>query len=174
MTQLSTTMNPRQPGTLPSNTIHNPKNDGHCIAVTTRGVKQTIDPPMPSVVDVEIGKEDDVVEVREESENATEKEAEISQKVVPIPRPPPPFPQKLVKKTEDGKYRRFITMLKQLSINVPLINALEQMPGVESGTEVQIEERVDVEALAAFMMNFDSDGIEEYNELVAALDRCEY
>ncbi len=57
------------------------------------------------------------------------KEADISQKVVPIPRPPPPFPQRLVKKTEDGKYRRFITMLKQLSINVPLIEALEQMPG---------------------------------------------
>ena len=34
-----------------------------------------------------------------------------------------------MKKTEDGKYRRFITMLKQLSINVPLVEALEQMPG---------------------------------------------
>ena len=33
-----------------------------------------------------------------------------------------------MKKTEDGKYRRFITMLKHLSINVPLVGALEQMP----------------------------------------------
>ncbi|KAK4708643.1 hypothetical protein R3W88_029568 [Solanum pinnatisectum] len=47
----------------------------------------------------------------------------------PMPRPPPPFPQRLVKKNEEGKYRRFITMLKQFSINVPLIEALEQMPG---------------------------------------------
>ena len=46
-----------------------------------------------------------------------------------MPRPPPPFPQRLLKKTEDGKYRHFITMLKQLSINVPLVEALEQMPG---------------------------------------------
>ena len=46
-----------------------------------------------------------------------------------MPRPPPPFPQRLVKKSEDGKYRRFITMLKQLSINVPLVEALEQMLG---------------------------------------------
>ena len=129
MTQLSSAVNPRQPGTLPSNTIQNPKNDDHCIAVTTQGGKQTIDPHMLSVVDVEIRKEDDVTEVREESENATEKEAEIPQKVVPLPRPPLPFPQRLVKKTEDGKYRRFITMLKQLSINVPLIEALEQMLG---------------------------------------------
>ena len=44
-----------------------------------------------------------------------------------MPRPPPPFPQRLVKKNEDGKYRCFITMLKQLSINVPLVEAREQM-----------------------------------------------
>ena len=43
--------------------------------------------------------------------------------------PPPPFPQRLVKKTEDGKYQHFITKLKQISINVPLVEALEQMPG---------------------------------------------
>ena len=46
-----------------------------------------------------------------------------------MPRPPPPFPQRLVKKSEDGKYRHFITMPKKLSINVTLIEALEQMPG---------------------------------------------
>ena len=50
-------------------------------------------------------------------------------KVIPMPRPPPPFLQRLVKKTEDGKYQRFIRMLKKLSINVPLVEALEQMPG---------------------------------------------
>jgi len=129
MTQLSTTVNPRQPVTLPSNTILNPKNDRHCMEVTTRGGKQTIDPPIPSGMEIETSKDDDVVEVSGESENAMEKEAEITQKVVPIPRPPSPFPQRLVKKTEEGKYRRFISMLKQLSINVPLIEALEQMHG---------------------------------------------
>ena len=46
-----------------------------------------------------------------------------------MPTPPPPFPQRLLIKTEDGKYRRFITMLKQLSIKVPLVEALEQRPG---------------------------------------------
>ena len=46
-----------------------------------------------------------------------------------MPRPPPPFPQRLVKKTEDGKYRHFITMLKKLSINDSLIKDLEKIPG---------------------------------------------
>ena len=53
----------------------------------------------------------------------------MPQKVTSMPRPPPPFPQRLVKKIEDGKYQCFITMLKQLSINISLVEALEQMPG---------------------------------------------
>ena len=69
-----------------------------------------------------------MVEGSGEAENSTGKDAKFPIKVIPMPRPPP-FPERLVKKTEDGKYRRFITMLKQLSINVPLVEALEQMPG---------------------------------------------
>ena len=34
-----------------------------------------------------------------------------------------------MKKTEDCNFQHFITMLKELSINVPLVEALEQMPG---------------------------------------------
>lgn len=44
---------------------------------------------------------------------------------------------------------------------------------VESVPEVQIEERLRVEALAAVHMNFNSDGIEEYDSLVGALERNE-
>ena len=43
LAQLSATVNTRQPGTFPSNTIRNLKNDGHCMEITTRGGKQTID-----------------------------------------------------------------------------------------------------------------------------------
>ena len=38
-------------------------------------------------------------------------------------------------------------------------------------SETRIEERLGVEALAAVIMNFDNDCIEEYGSLVAALDR---
>ncbi|XP_049368385.1 uncharacterized protein LOC125833281 [Solanum verrucosum] len=54
----------------------------------------------------------DKIEVTKETKNTTEKEAEIAQKLVPMPRPPPPFPQRLVQKAEEGKYQ-----------------ALKQMPG---------------------------------------------
>ena len=36
--QLSAIVNTRQPGTLPGNTVQNPKNDAHCMEITTWGV----------------------------------------------------------------------------------------------------------------------------------------
>ena len=48
MAQLSATVNTWQPGTLHSKTVQNSKNDGHSMEITTRGGRQTIDPPMPS------------------------------------------------------------------------------------------------------------------------------
>ncbi|KAL5579437.1 hypothetical protein UlMin_011879 [Ulmus minor] len=43
-------------------------------------------------------------------------------------RPPPPFPQRFQKQQQDQKFRRFLDVLKQLHINIPLVEALEQMP----------------------------------------------
>ena len=107
MIQLSATVNTRQSGTLPSNTVQNPKNDAHCMTITTRGGKQTIDPPMPSNEE-NVRKDDDkVVKGSVEGEESNGKDAEVPMKVILMPRPPPPFPQRLVKNTEDGKYRRF-------------------------------------------------------------------
>ncbi|KAL5541723.1 hypothetical protein UlMin_009433 [Ulmus minor] len=43
-------------------------------------------------------------------------------------RPPPPFPQQFQKQQQDQQFRRFLDVLKQLHINIPLVEALEQMP----------------------------------------------
>ncbi|XP_061338600.1 uncharacterized protein LOC133285404 [Gastrolobium bilobum] len=40
----------------------------------------------------------------------------------------PPFPQRLKKQHEDRQFSKFLDLLKQLHINVPLVEALEQMP----------------------------------------------
>ena len=39
MAHFSSTLNSRQPAILPINIVQNPKNDGHCMAVTTLGGK---------------------------------------------------------------------------------------------------------------------------------------
>ena len=67
---------------------------------------------MLSLVEDEVRKYDEVVETSGELVDKAVKEAEVPQKVIRIPRPPPPFPKRLVKKTEDGKYQHFITMMK--------------------------------------------------------------
>lgn len=46
-----------------------------------------------------------------------------------LPKPPPLFPQRLKKKTDDMKFSKFMAMLKQMTVNVPLVEALEQMLG---------------------------------------------
>lgn len=69
----------------------------------------------------------DVVETSQELGDVVTKEAESYQKVVPMPQLPPQFPKRLVKKMENGKYRCFFSMLKQLSINVLFIETLKQI-----------------------------------------------
>ena len=91
MALLSATENTRQPSTLPSNTVKNPKNDAHCMSITTRGDKQTIDPPMPSNEEKVRKDNDKMVEGCGEAEDSTGKDAEVPIKVIPMPRPPPPF-----------------------------------------------------------------------------------
>ncbi|XP_070050705.1 uncharacterized protein [Nicotiana tomentosiformis] len=46
-----------------------------------------------------------------------------------LPRPPPPYPERLAKQNNENQFKKFIDMMKSLSINVPLVKALEQMPG---------------------------------------------
>ncbi|XP_070004530.1 uncharacterized protein [Nicotiana sylvestris] len=45
-----------------------------------------------------------------------------------MPRPPPPYPQRLAKKNGENQFKKFIDKMKSPSINVPLVEALEQMP----------------------------------------------
>ena len=98
LAQLSATVNTRQLGTLPRNTFRNPKNYGHCMAITTRGGKQTIDPPMSSNEKKVIKDNDKVVEVSGEVEDNTGKDAEVPKKVTTIPTPPPPLSSKISEK----------------------------------------------------------------------------
>ncbi|KAK8694721.1 hypothetical protein V6N13_072267 [Hibiscus sabdariffa] len=43
-------------------------------------------------------------------------------------RPPPPLPQRLKKLKQDYQFKKFFDILKQVHINLPLVEALQQMP----------------------------------------------
>ncbi|XP_070052717.1 uncharacterized protein [Nicotiana tomentosiformis] len=44
-----------------------------------------------------------------------------------LPKPPPPYPQRLAKQNDENQFKMFIQMMNSLSINVPLVEALEQI-----------------------------------------------
>ncbi|XP_075100380.1 uncharacterized protein LOC142176457 [Nicotiana tabacum] len=63
-----------------------------------------------------------VVEAKEVPEELNVEE--VNQK-----RPPPPFPQRRVRKVDDSKLERFYDILKQLSINIPFVEAFQEISG---------------------------------------------
>lgn len=53
----------------------------------------------------------------------------VPKAMAPLPRPNPPYPQQLEKQKKDHQFKKFIDMMKSLTINVSLVEALEKMQG---------------------------------------------
>ncbi|XP_070019957.1 uncharacterized protein [Nicotiana sylvestris] len=106
--RLSREQNPKQKGTLPSDIIANPKGSGgsptsHCMAITTWSGK------------ILQGENEQRVEV-EDSEQEVELPVVVEAKKVP-------------KEVDDSKLVKFYDILKQLSVNIPFVEAFQDMPG---------------------------------------------
>ncbi|XP_070014357.1 uncharacterized protein [Nicotiana sylvestris] len=85
-------------------------------------------------VEVRIDIHDNDVEIQDDVNPSREHVIDISKMVVPkakapLTRPPLPYPQRLTKQKNENQFKKFIEMMKNLSINVPSVEALEQMPG---------------------------------------------
>ncbi|KAL5563684.1 hypothetical protein UlMin_033431 [Ulmus minor] len=139
--QLATALSSRPSGALPSNT-ESPQRDGneHAKAITLRS-GNTVEVPEArkraqkesDLVQEEVitEQEKNQQENREVENSAEKSDADVS--VVPQQthqqlRPPPPFPQRFQKQQQDKKFQKFLDVLKQLHINIPFVEALEQMP----------------------------------------------
>ncbi|XP_019255132.1 PREDICTED: uncharacterized protein LOC109233721 [Nicotiana attenuata] len=151
MTDLSREQNPKQKGTLPSDTIANPKGSGgsptsHCMAITTwsgkilqgengqvvevEDSKQEVEAQVEVPVVVEAKKVPEEVKIQEVNrEEVKKKVKETPKTLAPFPRPPPPFPQRLARKVDDSKLEKFYDILKKLSVNIPFVKAFQEMPG---------------------------------------------
>ncbi|XP_070004291.1 uncharacterized protein [Nicotiana sylvestris] len=126
MRDLSREQNPKQKVTLLSDTIANPKGSGsgptsHCMAITTRSRK------------VLQGESEQVVEV-EESEQEVEAQIEapivVKAKKVPEELKVQEVNREEVKeKVDDSKLEKFYDILKQLLVNIPFVEAFQEMPG---------------------------------------------
>ncbi|XP_070005671.1 uncharacterized protein [Nicotiana sylvestris] len=159
MGKISQSLNTRPKVALPSDTVVNPndgKSTGHAMAVITRSGKGGNEPTSSkrqlvdeeqvvkeeeilnnveqSNDDVRIDIEDSMEETQEEVNPYRDHIIDMPEPVVqkakaPLPEPPPPYPQRLAKQNDENLFKKFIQMMKSLSINVPLFEALEKMPG---------------------------------------------
>ncbi|XP_070054590.1 uncharacterized protein [Nicotiana tomentosiformis] len=81
-------------------------------------------------IDIDENVEETQEEVNPSREHVTDMPEPVVPKAkVPMPRPPHPYPQKLSKQNNENQFKKFIDMMKSLSINVSFVEALEQMPG---------------------------------------------
>lgn len=65
----------------------------------------------------------------DDHESKERKGKEVLEVLIPILRPPHQFLQRLKKSVEEEKYQKFISMLKELMMNILLVDALEQVQG---------------------------------------------
>ncbi|XP_070010743.1 uncharacterized protein [Nicotiana sylvestris] len=92
--------------------------------------EQEVEVEEQGVVEVErVPQKEKVQEVNQEG--AKEKEKETSKAPPPIPRHPPPFPQRLIRRVDDTKLEKFYDILKQFSVNIPFLEAFQEMPGFD-------------------------------------------
>ncbi|XP_070025500.1 uncharacterized protein [Nicotiana sylvestris] len=63
-------------------------------------------------------------------------------------RPPAPFPQRLAKHQKEEQYKKFFEMLKQIQVNIPLIEALKEMPGYAKMIKDLMSPKFDFQDLA--------------------------
>ncbi|XP_070040112.1 uncharacterized protein [Nicotiana tomentosiformis] len=101
--------------------------------------------PVPIEIDNSTGLTEVTVQYAQEStskEKEVANETEVAQEttVEAVPeqdktqitgrmRPAEPFPQRLAKYQKDGQYKKFMEILKQIQVNIPLIDALWEMHG---------------------------------------------
>ncbi|KAK8713624.1 hypothetical protein V6N13_148836 [Hibiscus sabdariffa] len=139
--QISQILSSRPIGGFPSD-IEVAKGATHeqCKAITTRSVKiltstQRGMTPNPSAATDTPAEADEPAQVSEDhcnphttmGESSAESSNAKSDKPEEI-RPPPPFPQRLKKQKQDYQFKKFLDILKQVHINLPLVEALQQMP----------------------------------------------
>ncbi|KAK9044770.1 hypothetical protein V6N11_058662 [Hibiscus sabdariffa] len=141
--QISQMLNTRPIGGFPSDTeVTKGATHEQCKVITTRSrrileptTKQTGTAASPSAATDTPTEADSSAKADKDHEDPHttmgESSAETSHTHTGKPeeiRPPPPFPQRLKKQKQDYQFKKFFDILKQVHINLPLVEALQQMP----------------------------------------------
>ncbi|KAK8715335.1 hypothetical protein V6N13_042671 [Hibiscus sabdariffa] len=107
-----------------------PKSKQGEITITNSKVTSDTDIPAQADIPAEAGKDHTDPPTIEEAETASETPQPKNSRTDKLEeiRPPPPFPQWLKKQKQEYQFKKFFEILKQVHINLPLVEALQQMP----------------------------------------------
>ncbi|XP_070035703.1 uncharacterized protein [Nicotiana tomentosiformis] len=89
-------------------------------------LEQEVEAQVEVLIVIEVEKLPKGVKVQEEN-HEKEKVKESPKALAQIPRPSPPFPQRLARRVDDRKFEKFYDILKQLSVNIPFVEAFQEM-----------------------------------------------
>ncbi|XP_058783187.1 uncharacterized protein LOC131657848 [Vicia villosa] len=121
-------------GSFPGQPQPNPK--GHANAITLRSGTELDGPIDPRLQNPTMYQKPDKATEKPREQPETEKEdenEEASEKEKPYVPPPPykppiPYPQRLAKSKNEGQFKKFVELLKQLNVTIPFTEAITQMP----------------------------------------------
>ncbi|XP_070030044.1 uncharacterized protein [Nicotiana sylvestris] len=117
MGELASNQNTRPADALPSDTEENPQ-----VNVTFKNGRE-LEGVTKKRKDKPIHEGELITKATHES-----KKDDASSKPVEAARPPSPFPQRLQKKNDDHMFNKFLSMLSQVQLNIPLVDILREIP----------------------------------------------
>ena len=141
MGQMENLLTARQHGSLPSNSEVSPRGEGkeYCKAITLRsGRELESSGPQPVVREMEVKKQDQIIpknqmqgeqprDTRAINDNKVRKETEkrtrTDEPTIPIL-----YLQRLKKSKLEKQFAKFLDIFKKLHINIPFLEALENLP----------------------------------------------
>ncbi|XP_070002903.1 uncharacterized protein [Nicotiana sylvestris] len=93
------------------------------------------------------------IEAEKEAETAQEPAVEVvsdkeKTQIIGKKRPPAPFPQRLAKYQKEEQYKKNLEMLKQIQVNIPLIDALKEMSGYAKMMKDLMSQKFDFQDLS--------------------------
>ncbi|GJW80310.1 reverse transcriptase domain-containing protein [Tanacetum coccineum] len=173
--RLSDQCSSRPIGSLPSNTQTNPKpnptNDKpyrppparneHMNVVFTRSGK-TYDPPVnlnAKTIVIHDDSKDEADRAEKEVESSSSKQAKSDPPPLKAYKPKIPYPQRPCKENMEERYAKFIDLIKEVRINVPLVDALAGMPNYGKLLKDLVSNKSKMEQISVTFLNEECSAI---------------
>ncbi|XP_009778612.1 uncharacterized protein LOC142165894 [Nicotiana tabacum] len=118
--QLAIAQNTRPVGAFPSDTEPNPKDQVKAVTLRNGRALEEVPKKKKNIAHTE-------GELVPKPFEGNEKDDKGPEPVIET-RPPPPFPQRLQKQKDDAKYKKFLDILSQVIVNLPLVEILQEVP----------------------------------------------